>query len=693
MTNIIIFFLFMVLNCNNYCNAVESEFTEIESGQNYQQEYNPKSAWADMHNFAQTRSQWFKDTIKTLQDDSISSDERLTLAKKIIPNLNDNDVNLRPGISAAAQKKIRTGKIINAVLSDLIFSSLYWDFLERVLTFYNTAPNDTLESWKALLPHLSFELANFDEFAVVDLHNNPQSRYNSEEFFTNRAIFDLCETLSLHLGNDHSVKFGKLIGIVDKNTKEKIDISDCTVDEVKGAAFENLVKASQRSAYYMEQLIFFRKSQPSDHLVLDFTNSMTKAFQAYILPLSGPQTIKALPKAEPQRQSQQGTSKKASPKKKVLPHNLKKKNTSGKSKKHSKIHHNTQESSSSSTFIPETEEKPETNDGSSSSQSGEPVEVVAPTANEVVAPIQAPETVKIEEIQASKSANSSTRVLFIPREMNIREVRFDLQERASSSYTHGGNTYPFPFRNEVPNCFQPEFLGRIKKMTHLSPKTAKLPNIAQGTIIFHFLRAQHEERVVVSLEDLFLSGGKFFGKSDLRFKEENKIVTGMQDMLSPKERAEIHALPFGKKSIPLGIALEQRIRREIIVGPWKNNCLDSEALLLCKLVRNLPSILRNKVLKDTKEPITITHAVLCIDSYRDCCSNCQKLIQGFQWRLHDLILGCNEAKLSVAKDFGTLSIVRGHIRSDFIHDTNPQAKGSVNLEKGQHSLVTVPIHK
>ncbi|MBM3633374.1 MAG: hypothetical protein FJX03_06715 [Alphaproteobacteria bacterium] len=687
MSHCFIFLLLLFLNFNYICKGVEAEANEAESGQIYQQAYNPKSVWSDMHNLAQTRSQWFKDTIKILQDDSVISETRLTLAKKIIPNLNDNDVNLRAGLSATAQKKIRTAKIITAVLSDLTFSSLYWNFLDRVLAFYNTEPHNTVETWKALLPHLSYELANFDEFAVVDLQENPRSRYNSEEFFTNRAIFALCETLSLHLGNDHSIKFGKLIGIVDKNTKEEIDISDCKVEEVKGAEFENLVNASQRSAYYMEQLIYFRKSQPSDHLILDVTSPMAKAFEAYTLSISGPQAIKVLPKAAPQKQPQLKTNKKGSSKKKGVSQKSQRK-ASNKSKKQSKFPQNYEkvvESSTSSTSILDTEDTPATDDTSLSNDSEEPTEI-APA-------IPLPQPAAKQENPELKSEILNSRKPFIPREMNIREVRLNLQERTSSSYTYNGNTYAFPFRSESPFCFQLDFLRQIKAMTHLSPQTDKLPNIAQGALVLHFDKGKNEERVIIPLEELFLSGGKFFGAPDLKFKQENKIVTGMQDMLSPKERLEIHKLPFGKKSIPLGIALEQRIRREIIVGPWKNNCLDSEALLLCKLVRNLPPLLRQKALRGTQEPITITHAILCIDSYRDCCANCQKLIQGFQWRLHDLILGCNDPKISVVDDFGTLAIVRGHKRSEFIDDALPQYKGSISLEKGQHSLVCVPINK
>jgi hypothetical protein len=89
------------------------------------------------------------------------------------------------------------------------------------------------------------------------------------------------------------------------------------------------------------------------------------------------------------------------------------------------------------------------------------------------------------------------------------------------------------------------------------------------------------------------------------------------------------------------------------------------------------------------QPLTLKHVVLSISSYRDCCLNCQKLIQGFQWQLRNLILGFNVSNLIIDNNFGTLAIVKGHIRPTGQYPEEPftLTKGPINLEATRHTLV------
>lgn len=226
-------------------------------------------------------------------------------------------------------------------------------------------------------------------------------------------------------------------------------------------------------------------------------------------------------------------------------------------------------------------------------------------------------------------------------------------------------------------------------MTHLSPKTDKLPNIATGFITFHMLVGNNPVSKIIKFEELFLSGAKYFAREDLQFKDRNGIVNAMHDMLSFQEQETIKSFPHGKKGIPLGIAMEKKLRRLIIEGPWRSNCVDSEALFLLTLYKKLPHILRGIVMDGSGQSVRILGAILGISSLRDCCPNCQKLIQGFQWRLRDIISTLQVNQLSVDNDFGTLAITLGHMRhiGKYPYAMPAFWDGLADLEPGKHKLI------
>jgi hypothetical protein len=160
----------------------------------------------------------------------------------------------------------------------------------------------------------------------------------------------------------------------------------------------------------------------------------------------------------------------------------------------------------------------------------------------------------------------------------------------------------------------------------------------------------------------------------------------MQDMLDDSEKKEIYKLPPNKKGISLGKTMEEKLRQQIIGGPWKNNCLDSEAILLLRLVQRLPLFLEQM---HGEGRINITGLVLGISSYRDCCLKCQQLIQGFQWAAQDILQSSMHERMRIDDAFGTLAITYGHVRpNSLLNEKEPEfLNNNVVLKPGLHKLI------
>lgn len=677
MRTFIIFLFLSFFGCITLSRAMEVNL-DLETPR--ATEFDSEASWSDMHNYAQGRAEWFRETMKALRDGTRDLKDRVTLAKKIEPHLDESGFPVSKGLKKETQIKLQRTKLVESVTSDIVYSFLYWDFLERTLEFYNSTPNNIPEIRNALLPHLARELTNFDLYAIDDLKENTQSRYFSEEFFINRAIYQECAALAGH----YEIEISQFMQFYDETTKEPVALnmaSDLTGTKIKSS--QESSKASKKEAYFMEQLIYFRRTNTSNDPIPNLDNPMFKAMQTYILPSTGPFIIQPIlieAKVEP---SKTISSKPQAPQKKPMKTKSTKKTKKSKAPKQSPLPIKPSKALTDVSSVPDSNEviKPE--------------EITLPKVDQRV--VSSLKTITTETVQTHPSISpiqSMPVISFTPRRLNLRDVTFQIQYRNSTDYSFHGQIYKFPFSAQSPACFSINFLTQIKEMTHLSPKTDKLPNLAQGAITFHYETGVHNGSKTIRLGELFLSGGKFFGKSDLNFKDEHKIVNAMQDMLTREEREAIHSLPMGKKGIPLGIALEKHLRRHIIEGPWKNNCVDSEAILLLKLLQKLPNILKYQLMNGSDQPVTLKHAVLSISSYRDCCPNCQKLIQGFQWQLRNLILGFNISNLIIDDDFGTLAIVKGHVRptGNYPEERFAISKGPVSLKSVCHTLVCTQSH-
>ncbi len=669
-----------------------SEGADFEAGDSSPRalEFNSEASWSDMHNLARSRAEWFQKTISDLTNPHIPLEEKVISATKICPELCELEIPAPKGLSKETKLRIKQEKILKTVLSDLLYSQLYWNFLERTLEFYYSPENSLSTIRQAVLPHLSRELINFDYYARDELPK--KYKYCLEEYFINRAIFKECEALADHWG----LAIDQPVEMTRPGTKEPVRLD--TESDLKGFTLieGESVKASKKEPYFMEQILYFRRTALNS--VPDANHPMMQAFQAYTLPDSGPIFItpissgaKAGPSLtfsemnEPSRKKGRKSSKN------------KKKGQSSKTATtfEKKIKPNKKETEELLSIEPISQEE----QSSTSPRKApylEPI-VGSSSLSSVVKPecLKDPKTSEIKEKKLEKADHTlpiNAPILpFAPRMLNMRDVELHIEHRDSTNYAFQGKVYNFPFAAKSPDCFSIDFLRKIKEMTHLSPKTDKLPNLAQGAITFHYEIGSQQKRKTIKLDELFLSGGKFFGKEDLGFKRDHKIVNAMQDMLPQEERAYIYDLPMEQKGIPLGIAMEKRLRRLVIGGAWKDNCVDSEAILILKLLQKLPNILKYDLMNGAREPITLKHAVLSILSYRDCCPKCSELIQGFQGQLPYLIYELNIPRLSIAADFGTLAIVKGHVPLNGKYPQKMAAltKGIISVESGSHTLVCV----
>ena len=609
--------------------------------------------------------------------------ERSAFAKQIFPSINESDIQMSKGLSLKTQQIQRSKKIINAVLNDMIYGSIFWNFLERSLEFYCNTTHNNIEARKTILPHLARELIHFDKFAAEDLKNGPEIDYYNEEFFVNRTIFEECAVLA----NYYEIEIEHITQAINSQTKQSVNLTELREQNAPLEIVTEPRKASDKLPFFMEQLINYRTYQSStsaqECLLTDLSNAKMKAFQAYILPVSGPAFVREL--------SQNSIIENKEPSKKEPVKATPKNKTSGSAKKKKKTTHKKLDQQDVSSLEPtkpvqEVQDQVSMTDVETNKAADIPLileeDKSKSTENKLI----------LKRIIAPQETKPviSDRAPIVLKRINLRDIKFHVEQRDSTSYSYKGVVYSLPFFQKSLQHFDIGFLEQIKKMTHLSPKTDKLPNLAQGFITFHFQVGKEDRCEIINVKDLFLSGGKFFGEADISFKKDNRIINAMQDMLTENEKGAIYSQPLNKRGIPLGIAMEKKLRSQIIGGPWRSNCLDSEALFLLRVTKSLPQILKTLTSDSQDQPVKINGVVLGISSYRDCCPNCQNLIQGFQWTLPNTILSSNIPGLTLDDKFASLAITFGKIRPEntkYKHPILEFLKGQTNLEPGKHKLI------
>jgi hypothetical protein len=626
-------------------------------------QFDPDYRWGEMHYFAKSRADWHQDTCQKLANKKIDLEDRLKLAKKINPDFDELGVKVNAHLSVAAQKQLQKTKVVEIVLSDLTYSFLYWQFIAQTLDSYCTGAHKNPEQRMAVLPHLVKELINFDTFAVEDLKIDSQRKYYIQELFTGRAIIEECEALAIHYGIviDHPMQ------VVDTETQEPVSLSEMQAPNTILIAPDEVEDLATDSPYFMEQLMIYRKACGKASAkavpVPDLNSDANlKLFQAYILPSTGSSLIDTLKRKfievlpDPVKKNQP-----------VAKPKLKKKK-----KKKVKFHG----------------DKPT-----------KKVIISAETAqtkvDEVISSTTPAAASASVSIPAAAPAPSAASALISVQRLNIRDIKLRIEERDCRDYLFQGNRFSLPFFAQSLKRYDLHFLKEVKRLTYHAPKTDKLPNLLQGCLTFHLQVGEQNVAKTVIFDELFLSGGKVFLRDGLDFKERNNIVNASHDFMSEKDKLAMRVLPNDKKGFVVGIAMEKKLRSQIVMGPWRKNCLDSEAIFLLFLLKKLPNILDRIVAEHPKHQILVQAAIIGLSTYKDCCPNCEQVIQGFQWGFRDAILEAKRPRVLVDDNFATLAITLGQTRLPNREWEMPRKyiSGPTMLESKMHKLICTKLEE
>jgi hypothetical protein len=642
--------------------------------------------WRDMHNHAQSRYQSLKEKIALLADKDIPLHERYTIACKLRPDIDESKISISSTLKPANRKNLLHKKVINIAISDLLYDSIYWDFLERNITYYCQEPQNTIEIRRAFLVNFAKELVHTNSYTLGAIEDNGQCKYNLEEFFLNRAIHEECEAIAALYG----FEIPKMPLILDQRTQQPVAATELASENLTFHFNTDRKETSSDELYFMEQLVFHRKrfdqQTQTGGTIPNLESPQLKAFQGYILPSSGPILIKELKdmnivinnSAESKKSistiiaSPQMTTKDTRPSKPKLTSPTTYHTKATQVEPVSKIEPESYESASSDNEQTETK-----------------IEAERKEATKLLVDVIKS---KLPVLEVNTSSAPLPIVVFKPTArtvLNLRDIRLHVEHRYTTSYRYLDNEFPLPFFMTSNDRFDMKFLKTLKTMTHLSPSTDKLPNIAEAFLTFHYQLQGKQLSHTINFNEIFLSGGKYFDKSDMMFKQKHHIVNGMQDILTEQEHDSIRRLPPQQTGIPLGIAMEKKLRRFILEGPWKSNCLDSEAIFLLTLYKKLPTILKKLAMLGEGNSICLNGAILGISSFRDCCHNCQRLIHGFQCQFKNIIESLNIAHLTVHDAFGTLAITSGHIRhiGKYQIPAPKFVQGMAQLEPKKHKLI------
>lgn len=289
--------------------------------------------------------------------------------------------------------------------------------------------------------------------------------------------------------------------------------------------------------------------------------------------------------------------------------------------------------------------------------------------------------------------NLSKRNLFSPpKRLSLKDITFNIEHNVSTHYMFKGQLFKPSLFESSHKFIREGVLKDIREKLYVSSRNKSLcsldklpnPNIAEGFITIHYEEGGMNKYTVIDLNERYLSGKKFLKCQDIEFKKLKRIINAMQDMLDESEKKEIYKLTANKRGIALAKIMEEKVCQQIIWGPWKHNPLDSEAILLLRLVQRLPLFLE-QIRGEGR--ITITGLVLGISSYRDCCPKCQQLIQGFQWAAKDILQNCMDERMRIDDTFGTLAITYGHTRLKFSEGDPEFLNNDVVLKPGLHKLI------
>ncbi len=252
---------------------------------------------------------------------------------------------------------------------------------------------------------------------------------------------------------------------------------------------------------------------------------------------------------------------------------------------------------------------------------------------------------------------------------NINNVQYHVSSRTSPNYSFQGQTFfeTDTYFNRARDTINVNLLQDIKVYTGRT--SDKLPNLGTGFITLHYMNAKDVQcSRTFDLESLYLSGNQFFhGEQGNQFKHNHAILNANQDFLEDEEKINIYQKDSEIRGMYINLSLENKIRKEIIGGPYKYNAMDSESLFMLDLVRKLPHFLSTLIEENTSTSIHINGLFLGISSYRDCCGGCISVIHGFQHASKDILSRIIKTYfendgIHIHPDYGTLAVTYGEIR-------------------------------
>jgi hypothetical protein len=645
-------------------------------------------AWEQMHHLSSTRRGELFPILAKFRDEALSLEARFELSKIIAPLQDWKTIPIPKGLSLNKQKEFAQKKLVLAVYGDLFYTHLYWDFLSKSLSPYAdltflASENEAL--LQQLLPRLAGELEVFFSFCGGDLKQFPKIRFHNEEFFTTLAIYKQCESLANHW----KIPIPKLVEFEKKGDLSREERKDRRHVEASGVSFilpKKDEKAVSKSPFFAEKSISYHHSVGLQPFKFFDTDPTLALFQSYGLTPLGPLLSEHIQAGLclPLSQAEERELKPAKATRKVKNTAKPQKKKSGKPKKQNPPSNPPSKPPSPKHAVAGVENEISVE----RSESEEEAIVVSQPKAQPKVPSAFPNAEQKKKPVPVNTPAAPT-LSSPPKRLQNQEIPFHISylshEAASSGYTYNGKSFSFPFKSVLSN-YDEAFLTKIKALTCLSPKDPdKLPNLATGWIRFHL---EGHREACFALEENFLSGGRFFYEKDSNFKHQHHLINARQDMLTTQERLALDQFPEAKKGIPMGIAMEEKLRHNIMRGGWKDNALDSEALLLLRLQKKLPLFLR--LLAVSYPQSTLTAVALGISSYKNPCPKCERLIQGFQHNLPYLFWHAKNDAIQIAPHLGSIALVYGHRAGRF--ETRAITSVSVampHLKPGAHALTCI----
>lgn len=284
-------------------------------------------------------------------------------------------------------------------------------------------------------------------------------------------------------------------------------------------------------------------------------------------------------------------------------------------------------------------------------------------------------------------------------EVAKREDPSSVEYRSSCHYRYKGQLYDNTlFFTKSERIFDLTFLRKLKSKLHHAPtRPDHFPNVCKSFLRVHYMSGRKDKFKMIPMKNIFISGGKYFYRSDFPFQQEYGCVTAVNTVLTQQEKDRFYELDSSSGEETRGLFLQEAINRklkEFVTEDWEESKgICSEAIFLVHLWQGALFNTIDIIIADEKHPIQIGAIVMGISSYRHCCILCQNLILNFQHNLFKLLTSyckSSSSKVSLDEKLSSLMIVSGHTQEgDYIGKDQPFLPEDTILSLNEHKLVSV----